>query len=57
MKTKIHFYLNFSSIGDNEKDPFGYVYVNMDLFQDSSHKFEVLYFLFLYVKKYIFFFK
>ena len=29
------FLFKFSSIGDNEKDPCGYVYVNMDLFQDS----------------------
>ena len=26
----------FSSIGNNESEPFGYVYVNMELFQDSN---------------------
>jgi len=29
------FVFNFSSIGGNERDPWGYVYVNMDLFEDS----------------------
>ena len=29
------FLFKFSSIGDNEKDPCGYVYINMELFQDS----------------------
>ena len=29
------FLFKYSSIGDNEKDPCGYVYINMELFQDS----------------------